>query len=797
MKLVRILVVAACWLPLITAGGIPPAPAVLAGLAAVLVVPGWLLRRRLGRPSTASAAWIAAPAESLAMSLFVIAVLELGCAALGLGMTALLVGLASASAFLALLEPRNAETAPLEPTDATTAGDGIATTVFVSVALLTVALAWAGENVARDRMWYSAWVSNLASSASFGWNDPFFGTGYVPARFTHNAWLTGLGALSRLTDIEAPTLFDRTLPVFLTVCAASAAWALANALFGGGARASLAALAQLAVLLGTRYPFFSPERYPFFGRLAEDKFTALVVLFPIALAAAWRLLGGFTLARAVTLLAACTAVAFSHALVQLVLIVTLTPFCLWRALTDGDRRNTAIAVVAILVLTSIGPGVAAWTARGQIVESPEPSQILAHDARHPVVRSHLRMQRLTDLPRGGPIVDPRLLGEPLFALALVGLIVAWLRRREAWARLLLYATCAHLLLAFAPFVSPYFGKLIVPWMTYRALWGVPFGALLGLVAIEAALATAAMTGARAVSVALVALIVTASIAANLPWDRLEHDPTAQRERLDPGTRALLDELRQLAPESRVAAARGLAELIPAHTGRYVLATSDRATVVFTGSRRQAERRLIGNAVLLGLDGGSTRLRNRVVSDFDVTHTIYEQRDCDRAAAEIFRNERYTLCAERYRSGRRFRVRRTTAVAAAAPTGALRAALNDLLQCRPAPQWIEKTRVNHWSRATRWNARPVVVECATIFPRATAVRRLRLALNLPKAREAVVYRVHVEMFDGSDYTRQGVLEFRENPYGELALPPGMVRSITVRLVPAFLPYLNVRALDLRS
>jgi hypothetical protein len=54
-----------------------------------------------------------------------------------------------------------------------------------------------------------------------------------------------------------------------------------------------------------------------------------------------------------------------------------------------------------------------------------------------------------------------------------------------------------------------------------------------------------------------------------------------------------------------------------------------------------------------------------------------------------------------------------------------------------------------------------------------------------------------MFDGSSFTKQGVLEFRDNPYGELALPAGAVRRVTLRLVPAFLPYLNVRALELRS
>jgi hypothetical protein len=187
----------------------------------------------------------------------------------------------------------------------------------------------------------------------------------------------------------------------------------------------------------------------------------------------------------------------------------------------------------------------------------------------------------------------------------------------------------------------------------------------------------------------------------------------------------------------------------------------------------------------------------VVSEFDVTHTLYDGKPCDRDAAELYRSENYTLCAEKFHEGRYLRMRRSTAASPKAPIGAARALLDDLLKCTPAPAWIERTRVHRWGRSERWNSAPVAVQCDAEFPRPTAVRRLRIALNLPKATETLVYRVRITMEDGASYKQQGVLEFRDNPNGEIPLPGGPIKRVNIRLVPSFLPYLNVRALDLRS
>ena len=75
-------------------------------------------------------------------------------------------------------------------------------------------------------------------------------------------------------------------------------------------------------------------------------------------------------------------------------------------------------------------------------------------------------------------------------------------------------------------------------------------------------------------------------------------------------------------------------------------------------------------------------------------------------------------------------------------------------------------------------------------------RLRITLALPRAREALVYRVTMFTEEGNIVRKHGALEFRENPTGEIRLPDATARKLRVRLAPAYLPYLNVRALAWR-
>ena len=102
------------------------------------------------------------------------------------------------------------------------------------------------------------------------------------------------------------------------------------------------------------------------------------------------------------------------------------------------------------------------------------------------------------------------------------------------------------------------------------------------------------------------------------------------------TASILREIATLPPNAIVAAAPGFAEVVPALAGRPVLAFSDRGTVVFAGSRQEAQRRMRAAGALIALRGGSRRMRNRIVGAYGVTHTVFDGRGCDRRAAPVAR-----------------------------------------------------------------------------------------------------------------------------------------------------------------
>jgi hypothetical protein len=203
-----------------------------------------------------------------------------------------------------------------------------------------------------------------------------------------------------------------------------------------------------------------------------------------------------------------------------------------------------------------------------------------------------------------------------------------------------------------------------------------------------------------------------------------------------------------------------------------------------------------NAALIGLTGGSRRLRNRAAGRYDVTHVVYEHGRCDRKAAQVFSNATYTLCAERLHAPGRRLMARFSAVAEAEPAGTRVASLLEEGLCEPSPERSGRSEPYRWHRGRRWSGRPVLVDCSVRFPEPTLVGRLRMGAHLPRSDEAIVYRIVVRTAAGKLLRRSGALEFRGNPYGELRLPALHATRIKLRLAPAYLPYLNLTSLEVR-
>lgn len=790
------LAIAVAW---VAAGStVLPVPiAVVFGALCVLALPG-LVMERLLHATVAPYGMASAPARWVTLSVALIALLGLVVSVCGAGIHALLLALAVASIALAVVPVRESYTsaASLDVRATDQRDERTARTALVLLVVVAVLLAAAAPNVARDRMWYLAFVTRLASGAPIDWSEPFLGTGAIAARFAYNGWLLALAAWSSLTGATPSVVFERLAPAFLTLSAASAAWH-----FGRRAVPSapgLAALATMAAMLATRFPFFSPDRYPFFARIAEDKSAALVVFAPVALVAVADAVDNKrrpTCTTWASLALTLVAVAFSHGLV--VLFVGMAIASLVVSTQAGGAVSTGRVVAAVVLAATVAavPGRMAMLARDRIVDIDEPGAAWSEDVTHPVVRAHLRLERTRDLPLGGPIVEPSLVADPLLVAGLAGILVAWRKRREMGAALLAAASIPFLAIAFVPFVAPLFGKIVLPWMAYRALWLIPFGSLLAM--LLAALPRNAM-GTLLRAVAAVALLAMALAA--LPWNRASARPDVVSPLRDRDKREVLARIAALPVDSRIAAAPGFAELIPALAGRPVVAVADRGTFVFAGSHAAAEERLRATSVLVGLAPGSPRVRRAQASRGGATHFVTHARACGRVGRELFRSGPLRLCEVSPASSNapffELLAASTTGERSRDDDWAVRAAIGAGITCDPA---VERDRaVYRWKRESRWTAKPVAIRCrAKLEPPATAQLSLTLAAELPRARETMMLRAVLRTTDGRKIVRHAAVTLAGGVTADVVLPGAGVRAVRLRLTPAYLPYLNLRELFLRE
>ena len=779
----------------------PLAISAVLGALCVVALPGLCVERLLYGTSLPFGAG-AAPARWLTLSTAAIAIVGLAVSSGGGNIHHLLAVLAAASVILAALPVRSAGVAESSraslagaPVDA---GERIARAILIAVVVIAVMLAAAAPNVARDRMWYLAFVTRLAGGNPLDWTEPFLGTGNIAARFAYNGWLLALAAWSALTGATSSIVFERLAPPLLTVATASAAWHFASRTVPGAP--ALAALATIVAALATRYPFFSPDRYPFFARIAEDKSVALLVFAPVALVAIAEVVVAERDNRAwnawISLILALVAVAFGHGLVMLLLGITIASMVvLARNAGELSLRRTAIA---LLVATAVAvlPGRMAMLARERIVDADEPSDAWTGDATHPVVRAHLRLERTRELPLGGPIVEPRLVAHPLLLAGIGGIVFAWMRRRSIGGALLTASSVPFLALAFMPFVAPAFGRVVLPWMAYRALWMIPFGCLL---ALPLAGLRAGSTGTAIRS--MVAVVLFALVLATMPWDRSSARPDVVSPAADPDTRAVLARIAALPADSRIAAAPGFAELIPALAGRAVLAFADRGTFVFAGSRDAAESRLRASAAIVGLAPGSPWLRRVEAVHHGVTHVVLQDRRCGHFGREVFRSGSLALCATAHRAPdatiARLGLEPYQPASAAGPT---RATLGAGLACSPTPEReasLDGEILHRWEREGRWTARPVTIRCrAKLNPPAQSLS-LVIVGDLPHAREVLVFRAVTRTREGETRRHHGAVTLENGKPATIALPGRNLDAVRLRLAPAYLPYSRLRELALRE
>ncbi len=771
-------------------GMLGPYPPALLVAGALLGVPGYLFSIALGIDREISAAERPAVYFTASIGLLVPAFLvplvfatSLAWFVLGYG---ILVGLLACLALRARLATAD------ESPDDRAASDLQCPVTRAALGAVVIALTAGAWKITAtgsiDRWWYLAYIRSYMDAGALDLAEPFLAGDLVVPRFALHSWLLVMAAWARQAGVDPIWLYEAACPLVLVPVALSAALWLARSIFGRGQIVWLTVLATGLLWLGGLFPVVA--------RLPEDKLLAALVLTPVAVGCFIRAARSGSFGQTAVFAACLAALATCHALAYAFLFVVLLPYS---ALALAGRRLKVLRVAPLVALLALGAAYPAYTGLAS-------RDLLAHTGAsmsrpdHPVVRVHQGRDRLLHLSTGDYVVNPNLLRPPLTVVALFSLPLVFFRRRAA-RDYLLPATLLPLAFTFVPPLAVAAGDWILPWMVYRLLWVIPFGALLGL---------AADTGSRRlpnhpwlVPIALVAIAVPPSADALA----IRFEPWRQRLAV-PGQGPVREAMRAvgtLDPDAAVAAAPEISERIPGMSGRHVLAAMDRTTIVFAASREAGEARLRARAAVM--QGNWTPEADRPVP----THILFApgepaERHCGHT---LFSTAGFELCEfSADGPGRGLPApARAKAFAPASADGPFRLSLYDLIE-HPAAEFSARCRPDvvmrpsHlvFSRTGPWSARALYVSCRvglatpsgapggtpvslTITPfLGRAVDELSISARGLRRRDVV-------------WRRRTMRRARNDEPIRLALPGDPVDAIELTMAPSFLPFLKVRDVEI--
>ncbi len=490
--------------------------------------------------------------------------------------------------------------------------------------LLPAVLRFAGGTV--DDWWDLSFVRAYADRETFSFDEAVLGSLRVHPRFAWNSWLL-LQAIARVfgaSPIEVQQ--SRLAAPLVCILVVSATTLLAGSVFGRRRRT-----ARFASVLLLPLWLWGTEALPFFTRLHQDKFVAGLVVLPVVLAATVQLWLAREKRAVVWFGLALGACATIHGLIVAIALLgacAVTIACLAALPAEREpavRRLPPLTGKLAWALFVIAAAIAYPLWQAIAVKSWFASEgISLAIADNPVVRAHLALDRLLWPTTRWAIVRPSAVFAPIAVLAVPALFCAWRRRSQLSARVLLTLSAVPCLLLFVPPLSSAAGALLVPWMLYRVGWLVPMPLLFGATA-EFVLA---QRGWRRLGSLALLLAVAAALSAPVVSGRLAREmrphPLAWRSEPAGATLGLYRFLAARKPQGPVIAAAGLSNLIPAMTGHPVLAMSERATLVFSGSERQAYQRLYDRARFLSR-GADAAARAQIARRYGARYAVFRRR----------------------------------------------------------------------------------------------------------------------------------------------------------------------------
>ena len=402
-----------------------------AAAACVLIVPGAIFVRALGRPHTFGVAIAASFAWSLAA---LAGALALTFAFDGTITTTLwlVAGFSAASLVPALLR------APVPSEDSerlTVAGVAAAATLFAG------AVWWASNTVYGDALFHLGRVRKLESFHLTSLNvvDEFRHGGLHPG-YAFPVWHAGLAMIARLADVD-PTVVMLHLPAILTPLAVVLAYAAGAALFRSYGAGVATAAAQVG-LIG-----FSRAGTGSFDFLALPPTVARALIAPALLALVFSLVAGGRRRQVLSISAASIALALVHPTYAFFAAVPLAGFLLARVVLAWSLWRENLRIAASLPAVLIPAGLYALWLKPIVDETvshrPGAAErrraILHYGNQIDVVHGLLRLAPET-ISRGGAVAVAGLVAIPMAALA----------GTRRWAAYVLGASLAVLALVLLP-----------------------------------------------------------------------------------------------------------------------------------------------------------------------------------------------------------------------------------------------------------------------------------------------------------------------------------------------------------
>ena len=411
---------------------------------------------------------------------------------LSLGVYLWLIG-AVLSAFLVAATLLTLRSSPPVEQEDDPPSDPLAWLLWIPFLLLGATLAFASRlrvPGANEDIWvYLAYVRDFLSSPNLALLEPYFSNHTGLSRSQINGWLLQQAALSRISGIDPVEMVFDYLGPTLIIVALLCFYTLARILLRSESAALLASCFYSLFLLVHLDSSLSTFGGEFVGRIAEDKFVARFLFFPVALGLAYVYLEVGKLRYLLFFGMVCLSMMAVHPVGLAITGLCVGGFGLFHV--GLNLRNKGVwgkvgALGGVLLGVVLIPAVVVFVATGESLTAVlSDADINSND---PDVLANMVFLRpgwkhIYELEGGSYIMHPWVVMDPVILGALlVGvpfLVRRLLLRQSMSAQFLLGILSASVIVCYVPPVATFVGDYIVlPGQLWRLAWPIPLGAVL-------------------------------------------------------------------------------------------------------------------------------------------------------------------------------------------------------------------------------------------------------------------------------------------------------------------------------